>query len=265
MVMSNFDSYTGSGRNFYVYDDGSTGQFAFIPWDINEGFGSYPNNWNVFTQDILAISNLPKRPLNRRILGDELLRARYLLAVRGFVDGPAHEDSIRARIARWKPLIDAWVQADQNKLYTYQQFLDNMDRDVMVGPNMPVPGLTRFSDMRNQNLRTQLNGYHNLAAGELPDNPVSAVWNYPNPASSTTNIVFTLRDRGDVKLIVSNSLGEEVLRIAVGEREAGVHAVAQVGSGLDPGVYFFRVLYSSSSISARPIVGSSIGKFTILR
>ncbi|MFA6234988.1 MAG: CotH kinase family protein [Bacteroidota bacterium] len=264
MVMSNFDSYTGSGRNFYVYDDGSTGQFTFIPWDINEGFGSYPNNWNVFTQDILAISNLQKRPLNRRILGDDLLRARYLRAVRSFVDGSAHEDNINAQIARWKPLIDAWVQADQNKLYSYQQFLDNMDRDVMVGPNMPVPGLTRFSRTRNENLRTQLAGYASLSAGALPDNPVSAVWNYPNPVSSTTNIVFSLRDRGDVTLIISNSLGEEMLRIAVGEREAGEHAVAQVGAGFDPGVYFYRVLYSSSSISARSIVGSGIGKFTIL-
>ena len=58
MVLSNFDSYLGSGRNFYLYDDPESGQFQMLPWDLNESFGAYSNNWNVFRADILAIPNL---------------------------------------------------------------------------------------------------------------------------------------------------------------------------------------------------------------
>ena len=84
----------------------------------------------MFTQDVLSISNLARRPLNRRILADDVLRARYLRAIASLVEGPAHEDSVAVQIARWQPMLDPWVQADQNKLYTYQQFLDNMDTDL---------------------------------------------------------------------------------------------------------------------------------------
>ncbi|MFZ1730551.1 MAG: CotH kinase family protein [Bacteroidota bacterium] len=261
MVMSNFDSYTGSGRNFYVYDDGNTGQFTFIPWDINEGFGSYSNNWNVFTQDVLTINNLARRPLNRRVVGDDVLRARYLLAIQSLIDGPAHEDSIRAQIARWKPFLDPWVQADKNKLYTYQQFLDNMNTDVMVGPNMPVPGLTRFSDLRNQNLRTQLAGYHSLAVGELPEGPVAALWNYPNPVSSSTNIAFELRETGDVTLVMYDALGREQRRLALGERVPGLHSTEILAGDLVPGMHFYRLLVQGKS----GLVTRATGRFTVLR
>ena len=250
--------------SFYIYDDESTGQFTFIPWDINEGFGSYPNNWNVFTQDILAINNLDRRPLNRRILNDDLLRKAYLLAIRSLVDGPAHEDSIAQRIARWKPLIDPWVQADANKLYTYQQFLDNMDRDVVVGINMPVPGLQRFSDTRNQNLRSQLDGYISLTADVLPDNPVAAVWNYPNPFSMSTTVGYSLQMRGTVTLLVHDALGREILRLPAGEQETGVHAFPAIGAGLPQGVYYYRISVSASGGTGNILRNSRTGMFTVL-
>ena len=41
LAISNFDSYTGSGRNFYLYDDLTSGKFKMMPWDLNESFGAY--------------------------------------------------------------------------------------------------------------------------------------------------------------------------------------------------------------------------------
>ncbi|MBE0643362.1 MAG: CotH kinase family protein [Bacteroidetes bacterium] len=261
MVMSNFDSYTGSGRNFYVYDDESTGQFTFIPWDINEGFGSYSNNWNVFTQDVLNISNLNRRPLNRRILGDDLLRARYLRAIASLVAGPAHEDSIAAQIARWKPLIDPWVQADQNKLYSYQQFLDNMDRDVMVGPNMPVPGLTRFSQLRNQNLRTQLLNYASMSTDAVPESALLTAWNYPNPVTAQTSVAFVVPTNGEVTFVLFDALGRELRRSAIGAQAPGTYETQIAGQDLDAGVHFYQLILTTAS----GVVQRAAGKFTVLR
>src|SRR5690606_10721689 len=67
-VLSHFDSYTGSGRNFYLYSDPFSRRFSVIPWDLNMAFGAFTNNWNVITADIVAISNLNQRPLNKRLL-----------------------------------------------------------------------------------------------------------------------------------------------------------------------------------------------------
>lgn len=48
MVMSHFDSYIGSGRNFYLTQMNAAGYMSFVPWDLNLSFGGYPNGWDVY-------------------------------------------------------------------------------------------------------------------------------------------------------------------------------------------------------------------------
>ena len=261
MVMSNFDSYTGSGRNFYIYDDQAGGQFTFIPWDINEGFGSYPNNWNVFTQDVLHLSNLDRRPLNRRILADDLLRSAYLKAIAELVEHGAHEDTLAAQIARFKALIDPWVQADQNKLYTYQQFLQNIDNDVVVGINMPVPGLTRFSQTRNANLRQQLQQYAALGVGGTPASVALAAQFYPNPATALGTVTVALPSAGTLRCVIHDALGRELRRFDAGMQESGLRGVTFDVAGLTPGVHFYRIIHTDASGR----VLQTTGRFTVLR
>lgn len=155
MVLSNFDSYTGSGRNFYLYDDPSTDRFTVIPWDFNESFGVFTNNWNVLTQDVVQISNLNLRPLNKRILAQPSLRRQYRAYIADMIAGPASYDSVATMVDRLKPLLDASVQADTNKLYSYAYFVTNTDENVSLGPGIVLPGLKAFSLARNANLAVQ--------------------------------------------------------------------------------------------------------------
>lgn len=260
MVMSNFDSYTGSGRNFYIYDDQVGARHTFIPWDINEGFGSYPNNWNVFTQDVLNVSNLARRPLNRRILADDILRARYLRSIAELVGGAAHEDSVAAAIARLQPQIDPWVKADPHKLYTYQQFLDNMTKDVVVGINMPVPGLLRFSRDRNSDLRQQLLDYAAMSSGAPPAAAAFAATSFPNPVTSAATVVYTLPAAGSVTVMLHDALGRELRRVDAGMQDAGAHALPFDTSSLPAGVYLYRIAHSASGVTS-----SATGRLTVLR
>jgi len=260
MVMGNFDSYTGSGRNFYIYDDQEGGQFTFIPWDINEGFGAYSNNWNVFTQDVLNVSNLQRRPLNRRIVSDELLRADYLRAIAELVGSAAHEDSIAAHIARFTPLIDPWVRADQYKLYTYQNFLDNIHSDVVIGINMSVPGLTRFSQTRNAALRTQLQNYAALSADDIPKAAALTADVYPNPVTSTSTLVYFLPAAGSVRCVVYDALGRAVRRIDAASQEPGMHQYSMDMTDLSPGVHFYHLFHTDGSGN----VAQTTGRITVL-
>jgi hypothetical protein len=171
MVISNFDSYTGSGRNFYFYDNMQNGQFHVIPWDLNESFGVYTGGWDVLTQDLTNIPNLNQRPLNRRLLENDSLQQVYLNYIAQMSTGPASYDTVASMANRIYPLVDSCVQADTNKLYTYQNFVDNIESDVYVDLRRLIPGIKSFSRARNENIALQLT-YEKVFPGDIDNNGV---------------------------------------------------------------------------------------------
>ncbi len=156
MVLSHFDSYIGSGRNYYLYYDTEVDQFSILPWDLNETFGVYTNNWNVITQDVICTSSMSQKPLFHRIMENDSLRSVYLAYIEDMITGLACTDSVTAVIERIKPLIDLGVLVDDNKLYSYQDFLNNIEQNVRINYGKVIPGLISFSRERNLNLEFQL-------------------------------------------------------------------------------------------------------------
>jgi len=156
MVLSHFDSYTGSARNYYLYDNPLTDKYEVIPWDMNESFGAYTNNWNVFTQNITTASNIAQRPLIGRIMENDSLRQVYLNYVAEMKNSPASYDSVAALADLTAPFISPYILADGNKLYSYQNFLDNIENDVTIGLGIIIPGVKSFSQIRNANISQQL-------------------------------------------------------------------------------------------------------------
>ncbi len=69
--------------------------------------------------------------------------------------------------------------------------------------------------------------------------------NYPNPFNPSTNIVYDLKDAGNVKITVYDYLGREISVIENGFRQAGQHTVefnaAESGRALSSGIYFYRI------------------------
>jgi hypothetical protein len=64
--------------------------------------------------------------------------------------------------------------------------------------------------------------------------------NYPNPFNPSTTIRYQLPSRSTVRLVITNTLGQEVAVLVSGEKEAGYHELewrANVASG----VYFYRI------------------------
>jgi len=77
-------------------------------------------------------------------------------------------------------------------------------------------------------------------SGQLPLSH-SLGQNYPNPFNPSTEIRFMLAQGTDVKLTVSNVLGEEVASLLSGYKEAGSHSIIFNAASLSSGVYFYTL------------------------
>ena len=70
--------------------------------------------------------------------------------------------------------------------------------------------------------------------------------NFPNPFNPATTIRYSLPSRSSVRLVITNTLGQEVAVLENGEKEAGFHEIkwqANVSSGM----YFYRIVAVSLS------------------
>jgi hypothetical protein len=65
--------------------------------------------------------------------------------------------------------------------------------------------------------------------------------NYPNPFNPTTQITFSVPQQVYAKLVVYNSIGQEVAVLANGTFAAGTHRVAFDAAGVPSGTYFYRI------------------------
>ncbi len=75
--------------------------------------------------------------------------------------------------------------------------------------------------------------------------------NFPNPFNPSTMISFTIPKSDNVKLIVTNSLGEVVSELVNGYMNSGQHNVAFNGEGLSSGIYYYTLTTNGQQISKK--------------
>ena len=77
------------------------------------------------------------------------------------------------------------------------------------------------------------------------------ITNYPNPFTSSTDIVYTLPEQGKVKLVLTNMLGQTISTLVDGVQSAGSYKVTVSTSSLNltPGVYTYRMEVEGTTTS----------------
>lgn len=65
--------------------------------------------------------------------------------------------------------------------------------------------------------------------------------NYPNPFNPTTKISFALGTSSNVKITVFDILGNEVVTLLNGKKDAGVYEIEFKAEKLSSGVYFYKL------------------------
>jgi hypothetical protein len=158
-ALINFDSYVGYAQNYYLYRT-KDGLWNPILWDLNMSFASFrltdaSTYWNGFsiaqakTIDPLSHLSGPSvfaRPLMRRLFELPMYRRMYLAHLRTLIETHFANGQYRERALALQALISPHVQADPNKFYTYQAFLDNLDTTVNF--TVAYPGIAELMDAR---------------------------------------------------------------------------------------------------------------------
>jgi len=77
--------------------------------------------------------------------------------------------------------------------------------------------------------------------------------NFPNPFNPTTTIGYGIKEKGNVRISILNSIGEEIASLVNEEKEPGYHTVEFNAANLPSGVYFYQ-LKTGSFIETKKMI-----------
>lgn len=159
-IFVNLDSYIGGfAQNYYLYRD-DNGRFIPVVWDLNESFGTFSRTGNgnlngtTAKQQMshLLHENDASFPLISQLLSIPSYKKMYLAHCKTILeDNFTNNGPYYAAGQVLQNTINSAVQADQNKFYTYTNFLDNLTSDVTSGGGpgaTNAPGLTNLMNGR---------------------------------------------------------------------------------------------------------------------
>jgi hypothetical protein len=78
--------------------------------------------------------------------------------------------------------------------------------------------------------------------------------NFPNPFNPTTNISFSIARTADVKILVYDVLGREVMTFINSRFNAGAHSFTFDGSELSSGIYYYTMYLDGSMFETKKMI-----------
>jgi CotH kinase protein/Lamin Tail Domain/Secretion system C-terminal sorting domain len=167
ILFVNLDSYTGGfTQNYYLWRDDNR-RFSPIIWDVNMSFGSFTNAGGGVGTDSLSLAKLPpflhevnnaKPLISKLFTNNPRFRKMYIAHLRTMLKEVLKSGKYKTRGEQMQQLIDASVQQDLNKFYTYQQFKSNLYFGGVGGVGGPgqgaVPGVISLMENKIKFLDT---------------------------------------------------------------------------------------------------------------
>ncbi|MEZ5046999.1 MAG: CotH kinase family protein [Chitinophagaceae bacterium] len=161
----NLDSYSGVfAQNHYTYLD-HTQHFNPIVWDLNMCFGAFPfagaNLNSMGTQTVASSKNLSPYlhandsywPLIQAILSNQSFKKKYIAHMKTMLDEFISNGLYQSLATQYQNAIDAKIQADSNRLFSYTDFTNAMNTDIPFG-SYTVPGIYNLMEGRKTYLNT---------------------------------------------------------------------------------------------------------------
>ncbi len=164
-LLVNLDAPINFAHNYYLYQD-DAGRFNPIIWDLNESFGVFSRLLNGGQLSIYQMQQLSpflnstssNFPIISKILSDPVYKKMYVAHMKTLIDENFSNNFYETRALEIQNIIDSDVQADQNKFYTYNDFLNNINIQVGGGPppgGELIVGITQLMNSRVTYLNSQ--------------------------------------------------------------------------------------------------------------
>jgi len=154
-ILVNLDSYIGGfTQNYYLYKN-DNGRFASILWDFNESFGTFSQTGTIQLPNTTAKSQMTHLlhasdanwPLVQKLLSVPTYKKMYLAHLYTILNENFSTNSYYTSAQALQLIINASVQADPNKFFSYLQYQSNLNNDVIAGMTS-APGITKLMDAR---------------------------------------------------------------------------------------------------------------------
>ncbi|NCA87211.1 MAG: hypothetical protein EOM83_16900 [Clostridia bacterium] len=189
-MVVNLDGPINNPQNYYLFQD-DAGRFNPIPWDFNESFGIFTmlqssgplNTYQL--QHLSPFVNITSSdyPNIKNVLSNDTYYKMYVAHMKTIIEELFSNGWYKTRALEIQDIIDAYVQADPNKFYTYSNFIANINSAVGGGPFSKI-GITQL-------METRINYLLNLADFE-DQQPVFSNVNYtPEQPETNSEIWFS--------------------------------------------------------------------------
>ena len=160
----NLDSYFGNSRNYYLYHRTDTNKFTHIPWDFNYAFGVLKLNI-LDPDDILHLDMFWEysysRPFYTKTIatqGVDEYKDIYKMIYKYLAENELNETFLSPHIDELADLIRDAVYADNNKMFTNEEFETNLETEISNGM-FNMLGLKTFIQNRLSSVESQLQNY----------------------------------------------------------------------------------------------------------
>lgn len=114
-TIQNWDTYGRMTHNYYMYNDPSTGQLNWIPWDNNEAFDEGKQG-GALSIDLSDATD--EWPLLSYIIADATYEAQYKDHLRDFIDNHFNTGNMASTYSTYSSLIQSSVNAETSD-YSY--------------------------------------------------------------------------------------------------------------------------------------------------
>ncbi len=158
-ALVNLDSYIGQfAQNYYLYRD-DYGRFIPVIWDLNESFGRFSatgsgnlqNTTAKQQMDYLLHDSDADFPLMQQLMSVPMYKKMYLAHYKTILLENFSNSAYFTTGQALQILIDEAVQADNNKFFSYANFIDNLESDINGGGGPgggSTPGISNLMDGR---------------------------------------------------------------------------------------------------------------------
>ncbi len=202
-VLVNLDSYSGGfAQNYYLYRS-DYNQFLPVVWDLNESFGRFTQTGSGSvslrsTADKQQMTHLlheneSNYPLISKLFANPMYKRMYIAHCKTMLQENFSDGSYLTTGDALQKTIDAAVQADNNKFFTYANFSANLRSDISSGGGGPGGGTT--------------NGIGNLMDGRATHLLAQSDFTATTPTISTpvsSNAAPAVNDNFAITTAVSN-------------------------------------------------------------